>query len=122
MCGVFLFNILAIVATVFQMIPSYTLAKWTGLPLDEYLEGDMYIKIFVYSIIIFIALVLLRSIVMYFILGIANTNIHNKMAERVIRSPILFFDSNPIGRISTRFSKDLVVLDMMLPGCATLVV
>jgi len=122
MCGVFLFNILAIVATVFQMIPSYVLAKWTGLPLEEYLDGDMYIKIFVYSILIYMLLVLIRSTVMYFILGIANSNIHNKMAERVIRSPILFFDSNPIGRISTRFSRDLVVLDMMLPMCATMVV
>lgn len=37
------------------------------------------------------------------------------MAEKVLRSNILFFDSNPIGRITTRFSKDLTIIDMMLP-------
>jgi ABC-type multidrug transport system fused ATPase/permease subunit len=36
---------------------------------------------------------------------------HNKMAESVLRAPIEFFDSNPIGRILTRFSKDVTVLD-----------
>jgi hypothetical protein len=36
---------------------------------------------------------------------------HSKMIEKVIRSKILFFDSNPIGRIFTRFSKDVYVLD-----------
>jgi ATP-binding cassette subfamily C (CFTR/MRP) protein 4 len=33
----------------------------------------------------------------------------------VLRANILFFDSNPIGRIVTRFSKDIVVLDFIVP-------
>lgn len=41
---------------------------------------------------------------------------HKKMVERIIRSKILFFDSNPIGRIFTRFSKDIAVLDIILPA------
>lgn len=65
-------------------------------------------------------MVLVRSLLMYIIIVFANTNIHNKMAEKVIRSPIVFFDSNPIGRISTRFTKDLVMLDMLLPPMSTL--
>ncbi len=43
------------------------------------------------------------------------TNLHNVVSERVIRAKILFFDSNPIGRIVTRFSKDIMVLDFILP-------
>ena len=41
---------------------------------------------------------------------------HNEMVEKVIRAKILFFDSNPVGRIFTRFSKDISVLDLLLPG------
>jgi ABC-type multidrug transport system fused ATPase/permease subunit len=43
------------------------------------------------------------------------------MAERVLRSNIIFFDSNPIGRITTRFSRDMTVVDMFLPPIAVLV-
>jgi len=36
------------------------------------------------------------------------------MADKIMRSPILLFDSNPVGRVLTRFSKELVILDSML--------
>jgi ABC-type multidrug transport system fused ATPase/permease subunit len=39
---------------------------------------------------------------------------HNLITERVVRANILFFDSNPIGRIMTHFSKDMSVVDAML--------
>lgn len=51
----------------------------------------------------------------------ATTRMHNQMAEKVIRSPILFFDSNPSGRISTRFTKDLTIMDLMFPGICVFV-
>ena len=38
------------------------------------------------------------------------------MSWRMLRAPIQFFDSNTIGSILTRFSKDMAVLDFMLPG------
>lgn len=37
------------------------------------------------------------------------------MTERVLRSQIVFFDSNPIGRILTRFTKDVIVFDLLFP-------
>ena len=45
---------------------------------------------------------------------------HKAMVEKLVRSKILFFDSNPIGRIFTRFSKDVTVLDLVLPPKATM--
>ena len=45
---------------------------------------------------------------------------HKKIVEKIIRSKIIFFDSNPIGRIFTRFSKDVSVLDLILPGIFSL--
>lgn len=45
---------------------------------------------------------------------------HKAIVEKLVRSKILFFDSNPIGRIFTRFSKDVTVLDLVLPGMASM--
>ena len=42
------------------------------------------------------------------------------MVEKVIRAHVLFFDSNPIGRILTRFSKDVTALDLVMPNIGVL--
>ena len=41
------------------------------------------------------------------------TGMHNEMGQKVIRAKILFFDSNPIGRITSRFSTDVAMVDGM---------
>jgi len=40
---------------------------------------------------------------------------HLAMCEKVLSANIEFFDSNPVGRILTRFSKDMAVLDLIMP-------
>ena len=45
----------------------------------------------------------------------SNTNLHKAMSYAIVRAKIVFFDSNPIGRILTRFSKDMAMLDNMFP-------
>ena len=45
----------------------------------------------------------------------AAVGLHNAMLAAVLRAPVLFFDSNPIGRILNRFSKDMGFVDDMLP-------
>ena len=39
---------------------------------------------------------------------------HMAMAKAIVRAKVVFFDSNPIGRIITRFSKDMAVLDYIV--------
>lgn len=51
----------------------------------------------------------------------SSTGMHNAALFRVLRSPVLFFDSNPSGRINTRFSKDIVVMDMLMVPVLNLV-
>lgn len=51
----------------------------------------------------------------------ATTNMHNKMTEKVLRANILFFDSNPIGRVTTRFSRDMTILDSAIAPLTVMV-
>ena len=46
---------------------------------------------------------------------------HNKMTEKILRATILFFDSNPSGRVATRFSRDMTMLDVPLPPISMIV-
>lgn len=42
--------------------------------------------------------------------------LHAGLLENVLRTPLQFFDVTPIGRILSRFSKDVDVLDTSLPS------
>ncbi|KAL9957080.1 hypothetical protein ACROYT_G038671 [Oculina patagonica] len=44
-----------------------------------------------------------------------SERLHDKMAVAILQAPVLFFDSNPVGRILNRFSKDVGSLDELLP-------
>lgn len=44
----------------------------------------------------------------------ASKNVHSRMLEKILRCPMLFFDSTPIGRILNRFTKDLDTIDVSL--------
>ena len=57
----------------------------------------------------------LREFLIFNIFIRSTSNIHKEMSKRIVHARILFFDSNPIGRILTRFSKDMAVLDLIVP-------
>ncbi|KAK9392721.1 multidrug resistance-associated protein 9-like [Crotalus adamanteus] len=43
------------------------------------------------------------------------SNLHNTMFYKILESPMIFFDTNPTGRIMNRFSKDMDEVDTRLP-------
>lgn len=45
----------------------------------------------------------------------ASNILHLVLLGGVIRTPLSFFDTTPVGRILSRFSKDVDVLDNTLP-------
>ena len=45
----------------------------------------------------------------------ASETLHDKMTMAIIKAPVLFFDTNPVGRILNRFSKDIGGMDDLLP-------
>jgi ATP-binding cassette subfamily C (CFTR/MRP) protein 4 len=74
------------------------------------------------SILVFIIFTIGRSFVIFWICLSSSNSMHKQMTEKVLRAKILFFDSNPIGRIITRFSKDMAVFDMVIPVLAVFVI
>jgi ATP-binding cassette subfamily C (CFTR/MRP) protein 4 len=59
-------------------------------------------------------LTIIRNIYSYFLILKGSNNIHNLMCERVLRGNVAFFDTNPIGKLITRFSKDQFLVDQKL--------
>ncbi|CAG2176939.1 unnamed protein product, partial [Oppiella nova] len=61
---------------------------------------------------------LLRAITWFVMFMRASVNLHNSIFYRLLRAPIAVFDNNPVGRILNRFTKDLGIIDEMLPSTA----
>jgi ABC-type multidrug transport system fused ATPase/permease subunit len=45
----------------------------------------------------------------------SSRNLHNLLTSNILRLSVLFFDTNPLGRIMNRFSKDIDALDNLIP-------
>jgi ATP-binding cassette, subfamily C (CFTR/MRP), member 1 len=60
--------------------------------------------------------VLIRNVSFNFTGLYAATRLHNSMLERIMLAPMKFFDSTPLGRIVSRFSKDQEVADSQIIG------
>ena len=45
----------------------------------------------------------------------SSKHLHNSMLSAILKAPVLFFDTNPVGRILNRFSRDIGIMDELLP-------
>ena len=60
-------------------------------------------------------LTIVRSVLFFQASLGCSQNLHDRMTAAVLKAPVLFFDSNRIGRILNRFSKDICSMDELLP-------
>ena len=66
-------------------------------------------------LVVYMLVTFLRALNIVLICVIGTTRMHNQMVQKLSRAKIQFFDSNPVGRVLTRFSKDTQVLDLLIP-------
>ncbi|CAJ1953935.1 unnamed protein product [Cylindrotheca closterium] len=62
-----------------------------------------------------ILLASIRAVVSFYYTIKASRTLHDGMTKAVLRAPISFFDTNPLGRVLNRFSADVGSNDDMLP-------
>ncbi len=90
------------------------IANWVTLSTAQ--QGEPYYKwVYIVLTVMTIVSAICSSIgIVSLSLSLSQT-LHNKMLESVTRAPMEFFDSNPLGRIINRFSKDTACADGAVP-------
>nr|XP_019945786.1 PREDICTED: multidrug resistance-associated protein 4 isoform X4 [Paralichthys olivaceus] len=119
-----LLNALAHITFVLQ---DWWLACWASeqkhINVTEHLNGsfplqldlDLYLGVYAGLTASSVVFGFLRSLVFFNVLVRSSQTLHNSMFTAILRTPVQFFDINPIGRILNRFSKDIGYLDSLLP-------
>ncbi|CAF0825031.1 unnamed protein product [Rotaria sp. Silwood1] len=102
----------------FNNCTSGTMEKVNNIRLMNDIEWNAHRneRFYIYCILVGILLFLtfLRTIAAKLMCLNAGRILHNKMFQRIIRCPIYFFDTNPVGRILNRFTNDVNIMDERL--------
>uniref|UniRef100_A0A665WHX0 ATP-binding cassette, sub-family C (CFTR/MRP), member 4 n=1 Tax=Echeneis naucrates TaxID=173247 RepID=A0A665WHX0_ECHNA len=126
---VLLINILAQVAYIMQ---DWWLAHWadeqeklndadvanvtrSGRNLTRELDRDFYLGVYGGLTAATVIFGFVRNMVLFNVLVKCAQALHDRMFDAILRTPVRFFDINPIGRVLNRFSKDIGQLDSNLP-------
>lgn len=108
------FILLCMLAILFSITGSYVLKVWSEFNDKNGSNKDVYKFVGLYS---FFGLgsgvfILFRTIVLWVYCSVrASVTLHDRLAKAVIRSPMSFFETTPIGRVMNRFSTDVNRLD-----------
>ncbi|KAF8767898.1 Multidrug resistance-associated protein 4 like [Argiope bruennichi] len=78
-----------------------------------------HLSVYAGLVLIVFLLSLLRTTCFFHMCMKASRNLHNKMFRCVLRSPVSFFDSNPVGNVLNRCSRDLGLIDDVIPPTAS---
>ncbi|XP_013166628.1 PREDICTED: multidrug resistance-associated protein 4-like [Papilio xuthus] len=79
------------------------------------LDNNFYIYIWAAAILGCIILTTERSLLFLWVCMRSSIKLHNLMFSNILSATMRFFDTNPSGRILNRFSKDMGVVDEILP-------
>ncbi|KAJ2825755.1 Transporter of the ATP-binding cassette (ABC), partial [Coemansia erecta] len=90
-------------------VQSYLPVASTGKVDLGYFIG-VYVAIALASVVIILG----RSLVQFWSSLKASKVLHEKLLHTVLRAPVRFFDTTPVGRLINRFSKDMETIDQSL--------
>ncbi|XP_078147164.1 ATP-binding cassette sub-family C member 4-like [Centroberyx gerrardi] len=86
-----------------------------GHNITKVLDIDFYLGIYAGLTAATIIFGFVRNFLLFNILVKCAQSLHNRMFNSILRTPVRFFDINPIGRVLNRFSKDIGQLDSNMP-------
>ncbi|CAF4313191.1 unnamed protein product, partial [Rotaria sp. Silwood2] len=72
-------------------------------------KRDNYFYVLLGFVMLNIILLFIRTILYFLSTHIAARTLHNQMFSSILRAPVLFFDTNPIGDSIIRFSRQVIV-------------
>ncbi|PVV05245.1 hypothetical protein BB560_000238 [Smittium megazygosporum] len=100
-----------------SMSADYFLSKWASSSPEAKADKS---KVYIYFILVFGSTMfsITASVLLYRLVLESSNNLLLKMINAVISAPISFFESQPLGRILNRFSKDQSNTDELLPTAA----
>lgn len=102
-------------AQVLSILANYWLSLWSRASSADQ-QNLYFINSYVGIVVAAVFASILRAIVVFAACIHASQRLHNRLLSSVINTKILFFDSNPIGRILNRFAKDVAFTDDLLPN------
>ena len=102
------------VAQAIMFLAQWWLAEWAAQSAVEQ-QRDVWLITFVALVAGTFLLAVVRSALFFFACLASASSLHNSAFGNVLRAPQWWFDANPSGRILNRLSKDVGVLDDLLP-------
>ena len=111
-CNILLILLVALPALMLVFLRIFIM-KWVSTPPQEQGLSSWLAQLAVYVLLVLI-LGGLSSVLVAQVFLSAGSSLHNAMLERVVRAPMSFFHSNPVGRILNRFSRDTAIADYAL--------
>ncbi|XP_014214767.1 probable multidrug resistance-associated protein lethal(2)03659 [Copidosoma floridanum] len=90
-------------------------ANFTILEDDVFRGRSWYIYVYGSIVIFTVFITLIQSCIFFNMCMKISKNLHAWILKSIIHAKMSFFNSNPVGRIMNRFSKDMGIIDTRLP-------
>ncbi|XP_057310595.1 ATP-binding cassette sub-family C member 4-like [Hydractinia symbiolongicarpus] len=116
-----------IAGQVMLTLTDYYLAEWANgeeqrnknvtITAKFYVESDPHINVYIFASLVAVSFLMnfFRTTYLYAILVRCSRQLHNLMFKAVLKAPMYFFNTNPVGQILNRFSRDVYFMDDELP-------
>ncbi|KAI7862036.1 P-loop containing nucleoside triphosphate hydrolase protein [Spinellus fusiger] len=110
------FSLSYLMSTFFSFQPATASFTTTASKADSQDNLNFYLGIYIIITMSNIVLNASKSFVLYLGALKASRSLYLMLLRRVLRAPLRFFDTTPIGRILNRFSKDFETIDSSIPN------
>uniref|UniRef100_A0AC35TYJ0 Multidrug resistance-associated protein lethal(2)03659 n=1 Tax=Rhabditophanes sp. KR3021 TaxID=114890 RepID=A0AC35TYJ0_9BILA len=116
-----IFILIYVGSSMLGILSNLRLASWSDEAVEIQARNDTYQTKYNLAVYTLLGIgqattVCVASIIMTLGMVIASEILHEGMLKRILRSPMSFFDTTPMGRVLNRFGKDIDALDSRLPG------